>query len=100
MKGEKCRTVKENNQNPKNPHCISLENRQNLVLSGIKEVGNYDDNIISIYTEMGKLIIKGQKLNIKKLNLEFGDLEVEGKISSIVYAEEKEKNGFFSKFFK
>ena len=77
-----------------------MENRKNLVLSGIKEVDNYDENTVDLYTEMGRLIIKGQNLNIKKLNLEFGDLEVDGEISSLIYSEGKAKNGIFSKFFK
>ena len=92
--------TQEKNKTQKNPHCISLENRKNLILSGIKEVDNYDENTINLYTEMGRLIIKGRNLNIKKLNLEFGDLEVEGKISSLIYSEEKTKNGIFSKIFK
>ena len=92
--------LQENNKIQKNPHCISLENRKNLVLSGIKEVDNYDENTIDLYTEMGRLIIKGQNLNIKKLNLEFGDLEVDGEISSLIYSEGKAKNGIFSKIFK
>ena len=86
--------------NSKNPHCISLENRENLVLSGIKEVDNYDENIINLCTEMGRLIIKGRNLNIKKLNLEFGDLEVDGEISSLVYSDEKSNGGIFSRLFK
>lgn len=86
--------------NPKNPHCISLENRENLVLSGIKEVDNYDENAINLCTEMGRLIVKGRNLNIKKLNLEFGDLEVDGEISSLVYSSEKSNGGIFSRLFK
>lgn len=86
--------------NPKNPHCVTLENRENLVLSGIKEVDNYDENTIDLCTEMGRLIIKGKNLNIKKLNLEFGDLEVDGEISSLVYGSEKVAGGIFSRLFK
>ena len=77
-----------------------MENRNNLVLSGVKEVDNYDENTVDLYTEMGRLIIKGENLNIKKLNLDFGDLEIDGKISSLTYSGEKTKSGIFSKFFK
>ena len=93
-------TIQETKNTQKNPHCVTMENRKNLILSGIKEVDNYDENTVELCTEMGRLIIKGENLNIKKLNLDFGDLEVDGKISSLVYSNEKPKNGFFSKIFK
>ncbi|MBR0423374.1 MAG: sporulation protein YabP [Clostridia bacterium] len=93
-------TQETNKTSTKNPHSVTMENRKNLILSGIKEVNNYDENTVDLYTEMGRLVIKGENLNIKKLNLDFGDLEVDGKISSLNYSNEKSKSGFFSKLFK
>ncbi len=66
-------------------HMLSLDNRKLLSLSGISEVDSFDDKSVIACTDMGKLNITGENLNIKKLNLEAGELEVEGKISSLVY---------------
>lgn len=81
---------------------VTLENRKLLIVSGVKEVDNFDDRSIDTSTELGKLSIQGENLNIKKLNLELGDLEVEGKISGLNYSDEKDSysKGFFSKLFK
>lgn len=84
------------------PHNLTLESRKNLVISGVTAVDNFDDKTIQAMTDMGELTIKGENLNIKKLCLEnLGDLEVEGKISVLSYAEKGQNSeGFFSKLFK
>lgn len=89
-------------RNTKLVHNLTLESRKNLMISGVTEVDNFDDKTISAITEMGNLTIKGENLNIKKLNLELGDLEIEGKISSLTYTDKKSNSteGFFSKLFK
>ncbi len=86
----------------KQPHNLTLEGRKELAVSGVKEVENFDDRSIFVQTTMGNLNIKGQNLNIKKLDLELGDLEVDGKISALIYSEKNSDSseGFFSKLFK
>ncbi len=86
----------------KMPHMLSLDNRKALSLSGISEVDSFDDRSITAYTDLGKLSINGENLNIKKLNLDAGELEVEGKISSLIYSDATLRNSrnLFSKLFK
>lgn len=88
--------------NQKIPHTLSLDNRKALSLSGISEVDSFDDKSVTAYTDLGKLSINGENLNIKKLNLEMGELEVVGKISSLIYSDSKSKNNknLFFKLFK
>ncbi len=82
------------------PHCLSLDNREKLMLTGISEVDNFDDKSITAYTSMGALSIKGERLNIKKLSLELGELEVTGKIDSLVYSKKEcSKKRILSKIF-
>ena len=45
---------------------IIMENRENLSISGIKSVENFDENIIVLQSDMGELTIKGEKLHIAK----------------------------------
>ncbi len=95
--------IKEESKNAvKIPHCLTLDNRKNLVMSGVVEVDSFDDQSITAYTDFGELTIKGENLNIKKLNLELGDLEVAGRISSLIYADNKLRSsaGLFSRLFK
>ena len=89
------------NKVPKMPHTLSLDNRKTLSLNGISEVDNFDDKSITACTDIGKLSISGENLNIKKLNLEIGGLEVEGKVSSLIYSDcklRKRRKLFFRSF--
>ena len=60
------------------PHQLMLEDRQRLTVSGVSDVDSFDDTAIVVYTDMGELTIKGEGLHISRLNVETGDLKVEG----------------------
>lgn len=89
-------------KSPSMSHIINLESRKNLTVTGVKEVDSFDECEVVACTDMGKLLIKGQNLNIKKLNLETYDLEITGKITSLDYLDNSSfgKNRFFGKIFK
>ena len=92
----------EENKKAKASHNIILKSRNNLNLSGIVDVGSFDEYEVVVYTDLGELTIKGSGLHINKINLEYGDLILDGKIDSMIYSEGSvQKNqGFFSKLFK
>ena len=98
----KSNLTEQSEQKSKMPHCLTLENRKNLVVSGVREVDGFDDKAVEVLTDTARLSIKGENLNIKKLNLELGDLEVEGKISGLVYTAKggRDRVGFFPRLFK
>lgn len=82
------------------PHQLLLEDRQRLTVSGVSDVDSFDETTIVVYTDMGELTIKGEGLHISRLNIETGDLRVEGSIQSLTYAEPAAHGGFFSRLFK
>lgn len=83
------------------PHNLILENRKNLNISGVKDVGKFDEENIIVITEMGELSIKGTQLHINKFSVENGELNVEGEISSLSYSDiQQNQGGFFSKLFR
>jgi sporulation protein YabP len=85
----------------KDTHALILENRRSLNISGVCDVDSFDDKIILVYTNLGELTIKGSDLHINKLNLESGEILLEGTILSLVYTDnESKKLGLFSKIFK
>lgn len=84
------------------PHNIILEERKMLSVSGVQDIDSYDENTVILFTELGELTIKGENLHINKLNVETGELTMDGMIYAFVYSEEPQKrsNGIFSKMFK
>ena len=83
---------------------IILENRNNLNVSGVLDVLNFDEQMITLDTELGILIIKGDDLRLNKFNLENTELSVEGEITSLVYNDKsnagKKSEGVLTKIFK
>ena len=85
------------------PHSITIEGRERIVITGVRDVASFDDNTIILDTETGGLTIKGSELHINRLSLDEGNLSVEGYISSCVYNDKidtKKAGNFFSNIFK
>ncbi|MBE6144941.1 MAG: sporulation protein YabP [Firmicutes bacterium] len=85
-------------------HNVTINERKNIVISGVKKIDSFDDEEFLMETTMGYVIIKGNDLEIIKLDTYQGNVSIKGKINSLTYMEtanKKEKeDGFFSKLFK
>ncbi|HPF83496.1 MAG TPA: sporulation protein YabP [Bacilli bacterium] len=84
-------------------HNVTISERKNIIISGVKKIDSFDDEEFLLETTMGFLIIKGTGLEIIKLDTYQGNVSIKGKVNSINYLEnnkkEKEEN-MFSKLFK
>ena len=47
----------------------------------------FDMNEVLLETELGMLMIKGKDLHVNKLNLEKGEVDIDGTIDSLTYSE-------------
>ena len=82
-------------------HNIILENRKSMSISGIEDVDSFDEEMVVLYTDDGTLVIRGSELHINRLNVESGDLSVEGRIDSLSYEDgESKKGGFFARLMR
>lgn len=80
---------------------LTLENRKDLLLSGVEEIESFTDNEIVLITNLGKLTIKGQNLHINSLNTDTGDFSSTGNVVSLVYSKNsKTKTKFIERIFK
>lgn len=85
----------------KMPHNVMLEDRKKLNISGVCDVDSFDEETITVYTQMGELTVRGSDLHINKLSVETGELLIEGSIYAVVYTDDgPKKEGFFSKVFR
>ncbi len=78
---------------PELAHRVMLEEREQLVISGVEEVESFDENAIYLTTAQGPLEIQGEGLHIEKLSLDGGDLKVEGRVNALLYGEERRTRG-------
>jgi len=85
-------------------HSITLNERKNIIITGVKKIDSFDDEEFLLETNMGYIVIKGQGLEIIKLDTYQGNVSIKGKINSLNYMEssnKKEKEeSIFSKLFK
>ena len=85
-------------------HSLSLVEREKMVLSGVKEVFSFDEQLIELETSRGYLDIRGENLHIIKMNIDEGDIAIEGVVSEMIYHDSlgvgKKKGSVMSKLFK
>ena len=85
-------------------HGITLVERKSLIVTGVKKIENFDDEEFLMETIMGFLIIKGEGLELIKLDTMQGNVSIKGLIKGLTYVEDiknKEKDqGIFNRLFK
>ena len=69
------------------PHKLTLNERNQLTVTGVTEVLNFDATAVIARTELGTLVVQGKDLQLKTLMPEGGQVAVEGRISALVYEE-------------
>lgn len=79
------------------PHRLVLEDRQKLTLTGVEDVGRFDESEIVMTTCAGTLIVRGEELHVEKLSLDGGELHISGTIVSLAYEELRQSGGFFAR---
>lgn len=70
-------------------HRLVINNREAAEISGVLHVDSFDDCEVVLETERGLLAVRGEDLRISQLNLERGELSLEGMVTEVAYAEEK-----------
>ncbi|MFR3787063.1 sporulation protein YabP [Agathobaculum desmolans] len=72
-------------KNREMPHTVILEGREKLSVSGVTDVQSFDEEQVLLETVRGMLVIRGQGLHVERLQLEAGELLVEGEIGLLEY---------------
>ncbi|MEL7623168.1 MAG: sporulation protein YabP [Clostridiales bacterium] len=67
----------------------TITGREKIVLAGVKEINEFDDQQIIAESNLGMVELRGKQLKITQLDQESEELTVEGKISSLTYSEKK-----------
>ena len=86
-------------------HKISINERKNVLLTGIKKINSFDENEFYIDSVMGQIIVRGSNLELLKLDTFQGNLSIKGIINSVIYLEDEKKKlinkeGIIGRLFK
>jgi len=84
-------------------HEIKIIDRGVISLSGIKKINSFDNEEFLMESNMGIILLKGEKLEIIKLDTHDGNVKIKGKLNSFTYLENIKKNkeeSLIAKLFK
>jgi sporulation protein YabP len=82
-------------------HNITINERKNIIITGVKKINSFDKEEFLLESTMGNIVIKGSELEIIKLDTYQGSVSIKGVVNSISYIEStKKEEGVFSKLFK
>lgn len=84
-------------------HEIKITDRGIISLSGINKISSFDDQEFLMESNMGIILLKGEGLEIVKLDTHDGNVKIKGKLISLAYIENVKKNkeeSLLTKLFK
>ena len=79
---------------------LILINQSHLTITGIKKAAALSENSLTLQLENQTLNVLGSGMEVKKLDVDSGIIEVQGKINLIKYVGAKEKLGLVKRIFK
>ena len=81
-------------------HSIHIDDRRLISVTGVKDVDSFNEQFVQLLTEAGELRIEGAELHITKLNLDEGQVMLEGEISALEYAEGEVRGSLLGRIFR
>lgn len=81
-------------------HNIIMEERNKITVSAVTDVESFDDNMVVLMTQRGELTIKGDSLHISMLNVDTGELVLDGEIFGLMYTKTEPKKSVLGRVFK
>lgn len=84
-------------------HSVSLLERKTLVITGVKKIDTFDKVHFILDTTMGIMIIKGEELELIKLDTLSGNVTIKGTFNSLEYIVDNKKtkeDSILSRLFK
>ena len=91
--------MEEKKQEVQKPSKITICNQNDLTINGISKVLSITEKHISVIINGKTVAVEGENLSVSELNIETGILVASGKILSIKYTTEKQKENIFKRIF-
>ena len=77
-------------------HNLILEERGSLTVTGVSDIDSFDEETVVV-----ELTVRGSGLHINKIDVDAGELELEGEIDSLSYSDQPvSRGGFFARMFR
>ena len=74
-------------------HQVTLTDRKEMFIEGVKTIESFDSSEFLIETIMGHMIIKGKGLMLGKMDNDREELSIKGEVSSLEYVSASKDKG-------
>jgi len=81
-------------------HGIRLDGRSRLAVTGVTDIDRFDDETVALETNEGELVICGSGLHIGRIDIEAGELVLDGTVNSLEYTDDRPGGSLFSRLFR
>lgn len=94
--------MESNEYNSYGNHEVKIIDRNIISLTGIKKIVSFDENEFLMDSNMGTIILKGENLEVVKLDTHDGNVKIKGNLISYSYIDniKSNKETILSKLFK
>lgn len=82
------------------PHSLSMENRAQMTVTGVRRVLRCDTDSAAIETTRGTLNLAGAQLSVTSLDLDAGEVRLTGRIDALEYTAAHTPGGWLSRLFR
>ena len=63
-------------------HSLCMEGRTKAVITGVEDVDCFSGDMAVVITNMGEMTITGAGLKVARLDIQAGEVEIEGEVST------------------
>jgi len=68
-------------------HAFDMENRERAHITGVNDVISFDLENVLLETDYGMVTVRGDNLHVRRLSVEKGEVDVDGRIDAVQYSE-------------
>ncbi len=81
-------------------HRLEIEHKKSMYVTGVKDVPVFSDKTMTIKLDGETLVVQGQGLSVKSLDVEGGNLSVLGTVHSLKYSSQAAPASLIKRIFK
>ncbi|MEA5134847.1 MAG: sporulation protein YabP [Candidatus Fimivivens sp.] len=68
-------------------HKVVMDGRRALTITGVTDIDSFDEQMVAVFTDVGELVVRGSSLHLGKIDVESGELALDGEIDSLEYTD-------------
>lgn len=82
-------------------HRVEMDSRRTLNITGVTDIDSFDEQTVAVFTDVGELVVRGNSLHIGRIDVDSGELSLDGEIDSLEYTDNViARGGFFGRLFR